>query len=87
MKANALLQVQQHIGFLPTPTEFHGLFVFFFFPLSLSHTPVYTHIPPIQTIIHQKPETRVLLFMKPLFLPRVVQMIHLLTVLMSPCPL
>lgn len=80
MKANALLQVQQHVGFLPTPTEFA------WFPPP-THTPVYTHIPPIQTIFNQKPETWVLLFMMPLFLPREVQMIHLLAVLMSPCPL
>ena len=58
----------------------------FFFSLSLSHTPIYTHIPPIQIIFNQKPETRVLFFMMPLFLPRVVQMIHLPPVLMSPCP-
>lgn len=55
----------------------------FFF--SLSHTHLYIHTsPPIQTIFKQKPETRFLFFMMPLFLPRVVQMIHLLTILMSP---
>ena len=58
--------------------------MFFFFSLSLSHTPINTHKPPIQIIFNQKPETWVLFFMMPLFLPRVVQMIHLLAMLMSP---
>lgn len=70
---------------LPAHTHIVPMFfVFFFFSLSLSHTPIYTHIPPIQIIFNQKPETQVLFFMMPLFLPRVVQMIHLLAMLMSP---
>ena len=68
------------LALCPHPHISHG-----FFSLSLSHTPIHTHTPPIQTIFNQKPETRVLFFMMPLFLPRVVQMIHLFAILMSPC--
>lgn len=40
MKANALLQVQQHVGFLPTPTEFA-----WFPPHTHTHTCIHTYTP------------------------------------------